>query len=165
MSCCMNKNKEKNKVHFINEVFEPRPPIKNLPVKRRESIYPMKPSKKEEIKINKQHIEEEGEKREAFTNKFTAEIIQCGKCKEKIALNDKALQIHCGSCNEFFCCGIAGACVGPECNIISPEKKESLKYCNGCVNMYLNINIQNDGQCLCKKCEASSDIPNYYRET
>ena len=51
MSCCMNKNKEKNKVHIMNEVFEPRgkPTVKNVPVKRRESIYPMKPSKKEEI--------------------------------------------------------------------------------------------------------------------
>ena len=163
MPCCMNKIKNNDKVHFMNEVFEPRPPIKNVPVKRRESIYPMKSSKKEEIKINKQHMEEEREKKDVFINKFTAEIIQCGKCKEKIALNERKLQIHCESCNEFFCCGIAGACVGDDCSAIVDGNTFSLKYCNGCVNMYLKINIQDNGQCLCKKCEESPDIPNYYR--
>ena len=165
MSCCINKNKEKNKVHIMNEVFEPRPPFKDVPKKRRKSIYPMKLSKKEEIKINKHHMEEERGKKNVFINKFTAEIIQCGKCKEKIALNERKLQINCGSCNEFFCCGIAGACIGDDCSAIVDGNTFSLKYCNGCVNMYLKINIQDNGQCLCKKCETSSDIPNYYRET
>ena len=164
MSCCMNKNKKKNKVHFMNEVFEPRPPFKDVPKKRRKSIYPMKLSKQCEINDNKKNMEEEKEKREAFTDKFLSEIIQCNACSEKIALKERKPLHNCSNCDRFFCCNFAGACVGSNCSINFEGSDHSLSYCNGCVNMYLKINIQDNGQCLCKKCEESSDIPNYYRE-
>jgi len=160
----MNKNKKKSKVHFMNEVFEPRPPYKDVPKNRRKSIYPMKLSKKEEIKINKQHIEEKREERETFTDNFLGEIIQCNACSEKISLKERKQLHNCSNCDKFFCCNFAGACVGSNCSINFEGSDHSLSYCNGCVNMYLKINIQDNGQCLCKKCEESSDIPNYYRE-
>ena len=43
--------------------------------------------------------------------------------------------------------------VGPNCSVILDGKKESLKYCMGCVNPYLRINIMDNGLALCKLCE------------
>ena len=159
MLCCALRRKNNNKVHKLEDIFEPRPPEKNTK-QRRISIYP-KISKQEEIEKNKKHI---SEKREEYTNKILSEIIKCGACEEKFSINDKALQINCGSCNKVFHCGIAGVCVGPNCTNIVDGKKQSTHYCMNCVNPYLKINIQSNGQCLCKSCEESTDIPNYYRD-
>ena len=162
MSCCFKKNKA-NKVHPLEDIFEPRPESilknKNKRIKRK-SIYP----KKQEIQENRQLIDERSRKRKEFTEKFCAEIIKCEGCQEHFNLGQNEIKINCASCNNFFHCHIAGACVGPDCSIILDGNKESLKYCMGCVNPYLKINIMNNGQCLCKSCEQSPDIPKYYKE-
>ena len=44
------------------------------------------------------------------------------------------------------------------------SKTESLKYCLSCVNTNLKINIEDNGQSLCKNCELLIDIPNHYKE-
>ena len=162
MSCCFKKNKA-NKVHPLEDIFEPRPESilknKNKRIKRK-SIYP----KKQEIQENRQLIDERSRKRKEFTEKFCAEIIKCEGCQEHFNLGQNEIKINCASCNNFFHCHIAGACVGPDCSIILDGNKESLKYCMSCVNPYLKINIMNNGQCLCKSCEQSSDIPKHYKE-
>ena len=162
MSCCFKKNKA-NKVHPLEDIFEPRPESilknKNKRIKRK-SIYP----KKQEIQENRQLIDERSRKRKEFTEKFCAEIIKCEGCQEHFNLGQNEIKINCASCNNFFHCHIAGACIGPDCSVILDGNKESLKYCMGCVNPYLKINIMNNGQCLCKSCEQSSDIPEHYRE-
>ena len=162
MSCCFKKNKE-NKVHPLEDIFEPRPESilknKNKRIKRK-SIYP----KKQEIQENRQLIDERSRKRKEFTEKFCAEIIKCEGCQEHFNLGQNEIKINCASCNNFFHCHIAGACIGSDCSVILDGEKHSLKYCMGCVNPYLKINIMNNGQCLCKKCEESSDIPNHYKE-
>ena len=161
MSCCGGNHK--TKVHFIDEVFEPRP-ILDDSKHRRKSIYPFTLSRQEQTKHNKNNIEEERQKRETFTDNFLSEIIQCGSCQEKIALKERKQLYNCSSCDKFFCCNFAGACVGEECSIQFEGKKQSLSYCMNCVNPYFKINIQENGQCLCKTCENIPDIPNHYKE-
>jgi len=164
MSCCCQR--QKNNVRKLEGIFEPRPlKTQTITIKtnRRESIYP-KSTKKDEITNNKKKIDEERLSREKFTDKFVAEIIQCGSCKEKIALKERKQLYHCSNCDKFFCCKFAGACVGEECSIQYEGKKQSLSYCMNCVNPYLKINIMDNGQCLCKKCENVPDIPNHYKE-
>jgi len=169
MSCCCRR--QKNKVQILEGIFEPR--YDNTPGKtktkqnntknnRRESIYPK--SKRDEIINNKKHIEEERQKRETFTDNFLGEIIQCGSCQEKIALKERKQLHNCSSCDKFFCCNFAGACVGEECSIQYEGKKQSLSYCMNCVNPYLKINTQDNDQCICKKCENMPDILNHYKE-
>ena len=156
MNCCFSdKKKQKNfhKIHPLPKktVDQPVSILKNKRVKRK-SIYPQE-NKKSDIYENKKSLEEKTKQRDEFTKKFLSEIIHCGACQEKFSLGDHALQINCGSCNQFFHCSIAGACVGPNCSVILDGKKESLKYCMGCVNPYLRINIMDNGQALCKTCE------------
>lgn len=157
MNCCFSDKKKQKDFHKIHPLpkktlEQPKSILKNKRVKRR-SIYPQE-NKKTVISENKRIIEEKSKQRDEFTKKFLAEIIHCGACQEKFSLGDHALQINCGSCNQFFHCSIAGACVGPNCSVILDGKKESLKYCMGCVNPYLRINIMDNGQALCKICEA-----------
>ena len=157
MLCCGNR-----KVNRIKpgEVFEPRPPsiLKNKRYKRK-SIYP----KKDIIEKNKTKLEEKHKEREEFTDLFLSEVIECGACNELHSLRSGKLKINCASCNRFMCCNIAGACIGPDCSAMVDGEKQSLKYCMSCVNPYLKINIEGDGQCLCKSCELSPEIPNQYK--
>ena len=163
MPCCAFHKRKVQGFHNIpkNEENDGVTLLKNKRKRnKRRSIYPasnieytQSREDKKPIKTNKVAIEERHQEREAFTKKFLAEIIHCGACKEKFCLGDHELKINCGSCNQFFHCSIAGACVGPNCSIILDGKKESLKYCMGCVNPYLRINVMDNGQALCKTCE------------
>jgi hypothetical protein len=171
MSCCFSykvkdKRKKKKRVDSrkLESVFEPRPILKNDKKKnRRKSIYPMTTSRQEQMKKNKEELEERHTERKEFLNLFLSERLICGGCQEHFSLGDHAIKTNCSSCNQFFHCHIAGACVGPNCSVIVDGKAESLKYCMSCVNPYLRINIEDNGQCLCKDCEKSVDIPNYYK--
>ena len=162
MSCCFKKNKA-NKVHPLEDIFEPRSESilknKNKRIKRK-SIYP----KKQEIQENRQLIDERSRKRKEFTEKFCAEIIKSEGCQEHFNLGQNEIKINCASCNNFFHCHIAGACVGSDCSVMVDGEKHSLKYCMSCVNPYLKINIMNNGQCLCKSCEKNPDTPKHYKE-
>ena len=104
------------------------------------------------------------EEQDEFVDLFISEILMCGGCQENFSLGDHAIKTSCASCNRFFHCHIAGACVGPNCSVKVDGDMESLKYCMSCVNPYLKVNIEDNGQCLCKGCENSSDIPNHYRD-
>lgn len=158
MSCC---SKKKTHIEILEDVFEPRT---NTKKKRRNSVYPSSMTKKEQIKKNKELLEEGHKKKQEFVDKFNAEILECGGCQELFKVGDNAIQTNCASCDKFFHCHIAGACVGPNCSVIIDGEKHSLKYCLSCVNPYLKINIENNGQCLCKKCESNTDVPNHYKE-
>jgi len=162
MSCCCHR--QKNNVQNLEGIFEPRPPFEDSPKKRRKSIYPLTLSRQEQKNENKNNIEEERQKRETFTDKFLSEIIQCCSCQEKIALKERKVLHNCSNCDKFFCCNFAGNCVGEGCSIQFEGKKQSLSYCMDCVNPYFKINIMDNGQCLCKKCENMPDIPNHYKE-
>jgi len=162
MLCCGGKHK--NNVHFLDEVFEPRPPFKDLPKKRRKSVYPMTLAKQEQLIKNKEETDLDRIRNSEFTDKFLSEIIICGGCQEKTSLKERKELHHCSECNNFYCCSFAGACVGDDCSIQFEGKKQSLSYCMNCVNPYLKINIKEGGQCLCKKCETAPGIPNQYKE-
>jgi len=171
MSCCFAKTN--SRVQPLDDIFEPVPILKNGRRYRKQSIYPIdskkeKKEKKEKSKVkdkirkNKKDLEKTKVDRDTFTEHFLSEVIPCGGCQKNFSLGDHALKISCSSCNLFFHCHIAGACVGPNCSITLDGEKESLKYCMGCVNPYLKVNIEDNGQCLCKSCENSPDIPNHY---
>ena len=171
MSCCFAKTN--SRVQPLDDIFEPVPILKNGRRYRKQSIYPIdskkeKKEKKEKSKVkdkirkNKKDLEKTKVDRDTFTEQFLSEVIPCGGCQKNFSLGDHALKISCSSCNLFFHCHIAGACVGPNCSVTVDGKKESLKYCMGCVNPYLKVNIEDNGQCLCKSCENSPDIPNHY---
>lgn len=173
MSCCFSnkvkgKRRKKNRVNPIESesVFEPRPLLIDDKKKknRRKSIYPMTTSRQEQMKQNKEELEQKHEERKEFLNLFLSERLICGGCQEHFSVGEHAIKTNCSSCNQFFHCHIAGACIGPNCSVIVDGKKESLKYCMSCVNPYLRFNIEDNGQCLCKDCEKSSDIPNYYKK-
>jgi hypothetical protein len=159
-----NKNKSKvktNKIHPEKD-FELISILKNNDVKkRRKSIYP---NVNKNIEENKLDVELQRKQKEAFTDKFLAEIINCGHCKENFTLGDRIDFISCGTCNNFFHCGIAGSCVGPKCSVVYEGKNVSLKYCEGCVNPYLKINVLDNGQSLCKICEIDPKIDKKYLE-
>ncbi len=157
------KNKRRNSIYpsdiKLGKSDSPKSILKN---KRRNSIHPNKIPKKQILINNKKQFEENKKKQQEFTEKFVSEIITCGACCENFSLKQNAIKINCGSCNKFFHCSIAGACVGPNCSIILDGKKESLKYCMSCVNPYLKINIQDNNQCLCKICEKDPETDKIY---
>ena len=172
MFCCCKKKKE-NKIHPLEDIFEPRPKsilknnqksiLKNNNKRvKRKSIYPKE--NKRTHNENRDLIDERSRKRKEFTEKFCAEIIKCEGCQEHFNLGQHELKINCASCNNFFHCHIAGACVGTDCSVVLDGKLESLKYCMSCVNPYLKINIMDNGQCLCKSCEKDPDTPDHYKE-
>tara|TARA_B100000989_G_C19517954_1_gene462652 strand:+ start:140 stop:661 length:522 start_codon:yes stop_codon:yes gene_type:complete len=172
MFCCCKKKKE-NKIHPLEDIFEPRPKsilknnqksiLKNNNKRvKRKSIYPKE--NKRTHNENRDLIDERSRKRKEFTEKFCAEIIKCEGCQEHFNLGQHELKINCASCNNFFHCHIAGACVGTDCSVVLDGKLESLKYCMSCVNPYLKINIMENGQCLCKSCEKDPDTPDHYKE-
>ena len=165
--CCCKKNNKKNKLNKIH----PEKEYKSISIQknnedkkvsRRESIYPK--VNKNIIEENKSNLKLQRIKKEEFTKKFLAEIIHCGNCKEKFSLGNRAIQMTCGSCNNFFHCGIAGACVGPKCSVIYEGNIESTKYCIGCVNPYLKINVLDNGLSLCKICEIDPKIDKKFLE-
>ena len=157
MSCCAKK---KTYIEELEDVFEPRPILKN---KRHKTIYPLTTARMMKSE-NKVKLKEESEKRQQFIDKFNAEILTCGGCQELFRVGDNAIQTSCASCDKFFHCHIAGACIGPNCSVILNGEKHSLKYCLSCVNPYLKVNIEDNGKCLCKTCENHPEIPNYYKQ-
>ena len=158
MFCCQKKQKQVHPVNNFNEI-EPLSILKKH--SRRKSIYPG--SNNDIIKENKIKLENDKKNREEFTEKFMGEIIKCGNCENKFTLRETSFE-PCNSCDKFFHCGMAGACVGLSCCIEYEGKQESLKYCMGCVNQYLKINIIQNGQSLCKKCEVDPKIDKKYLE-
>ena len=162
------KNNEDKKVTRRESIypkvnrFKSQPDVVDDPdaVVRREYIYPK--VNKNIIEENKLNVELQRKQKEAFTDKFLAEIIKCGHCKENFTLGDRVDFISCGTCNNFFHCGIAGSCVGPKCAVVYEGKNVSLKYCQGCVNPYLKINVLDNGQSLCKICEIDPKIDKKY---
>lgn len=165
MPLCCYKQSKKCKIHPNEKA--PTSILKN----RRKSIYvgnlePIKPigkknvslNRRDTMKKNKDELMKRKEQEREFQEKFCAEILQCGICLEKFNLGQNKIISECAGCNIFLHCGIAGKCVGEDCSCIVDGKKESLTYCIRCVNPYLKVNLKDNGQCLCKKCETSGKI-------
>ena len=112
------------------------------------------------MKKNKDELMKRKEQEQEFQEKFCAEILECGICLEKFNLGQNKIISECAGCNIFLHCGIAGKCIAKDCSCIVNGKKESLTYCIRSVNPYLRINLTDNGQCLCKKCEISENVDN-----
>lgn len=89
-----------------------------------------------------------------YTN-IGSEIYECGFCKVSCSSDD--IKIFCDGCEKFYCCHIAGSCVGEKCTYtLASGLTHSSRYCINCVNLNNSINTKYIGErCICKKCEPS----------
>ena len=147
MSCCSKRPKryekrlKKNKIHVEERIIKD-PLEKKSDRDRRHAI----------VKIE---TEIEKKKRIEFHQKFISEIIPCGFCKTLFALGDSQLQINCAGCDKFFHCGIAGKCIGKNCNSdTSIGTNHKLSWCVNCVPPipFNKEKVSGDGYCLCTIC-------------
>ena len=86
-----------------------------------------------------------------YREKINNEIIQCFACKDKFALRENKLSIHCSGCYNFFHCGIAGQCIGKNCTHIINTITKYESYCNECASIIIN-----DTTCICNTCSKKS---------
>ena len=78
-----------------------------------------------------------------------------GFVKNTCTSND--IKIFCDGCEKFYCCHIAGSCLGESCTYtLASGLTHSSRYCLNCVNLKNSINTKFKGdRCICKKCEPS----------
>ena len=84
------------------------------------------------------------------------EHILCHGCKKCFSLESEEIKIHCGGCDKFFHCCIAGKCVGPNCTYVEKitGANHSLSWCIYCVPG-LKENKVNGETCICEECYDS----------
>ena len=90
------------------------------------------------------------------TEEFIKECISCYHCKKIFNLESNEIKIHCAGCNQFFHCGIAGKCIGPNCNMDTLlGTNHKLSWCIHCVpKLPINCEKENGiGDCICRDCE------------
>lgn len=73
---------------------------------------------------------------------------QCGFCKTNYYLEENKIKIYCGGCEQYFCCAIAGECIGDRCKAFIDETAYRTRYCVNCVKNILVIGET----CICKDC-------------
>ena len=72
--------------------------------------------------------------------------LYCSGCHESSDDLDKF--IICGGCDKYFCCKIAGECIGKNCFIQEDNKIYRVHYCYSCIS-----NFYGGKKCLCKECK------------
>lgn len=88
------------------------------------------------------HLKKEDELRH-----FLSEKIICNNCSRVHDLTSKSLNLHCNRCNKFYCCGIAGECVGNSCRVKIGERVCRQRFCVNCSGAQIT-----DSTCLCLDC-------------
>ena len=83
---------------------------------------------------------------------FLKENILCFNCKKTHPLRSNKIKISCAGCDNFFCCGIAGECIGEDCNASINGKEFRQRYCIMCSGKL----IIKGKTCLCKSCNKQS---------
>jgi len=105
--------------------------------------------------IKKNKIYPELNIKEITTDKFVKECITCYNCKQIFNLASNKISIHCAGCNQFFHCGIAGKCIGENCNGITMiGGGHRLSWCVNCVPNIPGNEVKTNGigNCICKEC-------------
>ena len=92
MSCFYSKRTNVDKFKNIEDVYEPKSILKN---KRRNSVYPLTTSRKEQIKQNKKELEDKHKEKQKFLDKFNSELLECGGCQGLFRVGDNAIQTNC----------------------------------------------------------------------
>ena len=112
--------------------------------------------KKQNKYKNKIYPEKTSEEVSAITtSEFSRECITCFQCKEIFNLESNEIKIHCGGCDQFFHCGIAGKCSGVNCSSITMRGKyHRLSWCVNCVPKMKGNEEKPDGigYCTCNDC-------------
>ena len=102
-----------------------------------------------------------------FTELFLDEELACGICDSTFSLRQNELVATCGGCYKFLHCGIAGKCVGPNCNFIIKGTDYRESWCINCVPKTIVINIENTGSvecdCLCRVCLDDPSTSNKFK--
>ncbi len=103
----------------------------------------------------KKKIYPENNYKNVTTEEFISECISCHNCKGIFNLASNQIKIHCAGCDKFFHCGIAGKCIGKNCNSdTSIGTNHKLSWCVNCVPSipFNKEKIDGDGYCLCNIC-------------
>jgi hypothetical protein len=138
-NCCSKRSKKYEKRLKKNKIQPICNDVQLIQNERPKTSYKKsRKVKKEEVELNKKQNEE-------FHQKFIQEIIPCGYCNKKFTLGCNELKIHCGNCNKFFHCYVAGKCNCDKCSVIINNKIEHLSYCLNCAS---TINCK-PGFCKC----------------
>ena len=102
-----------------------------------------------------------------FSSLFWKEVLTCGTCNHSFVLKEHEIVAYCGGCYKFLHCGIAGKCVGPNCNYLIKNKIHKDSWCLKCIPKDIIINIENVGDincdCLCQECYDDPNTPNQYK--
>ena len=103
---------------------------------------------------------------ETFEESIVEELT-CGTCRKHFTLNENQLNAICGGCNQFLHCGIAGSCIGPNCNYRIGREIFRQSWCKRCVPKTVIINLLDMGEgkdCLCQECLDDPETPNAYKK-
>ena len=115
----------------------------------------------------KKTIIDESLSQEEFSSLFWKEALTCGYCNHSFILKEHEIVAYCGGCYKFLHCGIAGKCVGPNCNYHINNETHQDSWCLKCIPKDIIINIENVGDincdCLCQECYDDPKTPNKYK--
>ena len=99
------------------------------------------------IALNRRVLAESQLERENELRHFLSEKIICHNCGRVHDLTSKSLNLHCNRCNKFYCCGIAGECVGNSCRVKIGDRVCRQRFCVKCAGAQIT-----DSTCLCLDC-------------
>ena len=76
------------------------------------------------------------------------DFIECNNCKKYYTFNTKTSIVLCSSCDQYYCCGILGECVGPRCRYEINHNIIIARYCRNCASPI------DDTTCICNTCKS-----------
>jgi hypothetical protein len=103
---------------------------------------------KASIKENQKKISLETEDSIKLDEDFIKECITCNYCKSTYSIRDNKIKMYCLSCERYYCCNVAGECVGKNCKVMIDKKIVYARYCKSCVTTI----IEEGKKCLCINC-------------
>lgn len=83
--------------------------------------------------------------------KILNEKLFCENCKKIHPIEE--FKMSCNGCDKLFHCGTAGRCIGKNCRVNLGDVEYRMPYCLKCVDLKLDINTKNNGDCICRKCQ------------
>ena len=87
----------------------------------------------------------------SYVDKDYILCVHCNKCYKFNNINNIIL---CNSCDNYYCCNIAGYCIGNRCKHIINDLTIYSRYCNNCVDDK-SFSMKNN-TCICKHCNKNS---------
>ena len=76
------------------------------------------------------------------------DFIQCHNCNKCYKFNTESKILLCSNCDNYYCCGILGECVGIKCHYVINNNIIIARYCRNCAS-YID-----DSKCICNNCKG-----------